>query len=226
MRHENLRVGLVLIGVYALLLLAAFRLGDLYVTAWLPLLKLEVQWLLPKGLRCDSVVLVSQQAQRLIELHAVTTIRQAFANGVLPAGVALKASTLQAYVLYHPVIIFATLAAWPAHGWRRRIALLLLGIPCVLITTSLDIPFVLGGLAQDLILGNFAPTDARNDPRALYYTFVHGGGRLGIAVAGALCTALIAQRLRSRATARTKVATCRSVNSSVQKRHRAAAPGR
>jgi hypothetical protein len=225
---KSLRAPLLFLGVYLLLTLAAFWMGETYVVAWLPLFKLETDWLLPRGLHGDSVMLATYEMQRLVELHATTTVRQTFENGVLPAGVALKSSTLLAYVLYHPIITYATLAAWPVTVWRQRITLLLLGVPCVLITTSLDIPFVLVGLAQDLILGNLAPQDAGSDPRALYYAFMHGGGRAGLALAGALSTALVAARIDARTTARKKRKSVpsRNVNSSAQKRHRVAVTAR
>ena len=227
MRYENLRVPLVFLGTYVLLTLAALWIGDGYVTAWLPLLKIETQWLLPHGVLCDSVSLVTRNAQRLVEAHAVTTTHLTFENGVLPSGVGLKSSTLQAYVLSHPVIVYAILCAWPVGTWRARAKLLLFGVPCVLLTISLDIPFVLAGHARELILLQFAPDRADSDPLALYYSFMHGGGRTALAISGALLTALVATRTRPRAVepATSIARTGNNVNSSTKKVHRVAATG-
>jgi len=225
-RHRGLGASLVLLTAYALLTLAAFWIGDDYVAAWLPLLKLESRWLLPQGVLCDSVALVTRNAQRLVELHATTAAQLVFEHNVVPQGV-LKSSTLQAYVLSHPVIVYAILAAWPVTDWSRRAKLLTLGVPCVLVTTSLDIPFVLAGQARELLFEQFAPDRAAGDPLAIYYSFMHGGGRIGLAISAALLTALLATRA-SRIGARTSsiASTRRDVNSPAQKRHRAAATGR
>lgn len=222
-RYSNLRVPLVLLGTYVVLTLTALWIADGYVAAWLPLLGVETQWLLPHGVSCDSLSLVTRGAQRLVEVHAVTTMQLTFENGVLPPGVGLKASTLQAYVLSHAVIVYAILLAWPVPGWRGRGMLLLSGVPCVLLTTSLDIPFVLAGLAQDLILGRFAPQRAERDPLALYYSFMHGGGRIALAIAGALLTALLVTRLQPRAP---EARAQDNAKLSAQKRHGVAATDR
>jgi len=216
MKYEKRLVPLALLGAYVLLTFAAFWIGDHYVAAWLPLLKNETQWLLPRGLLCDSLSLLTRNAERLIEVHAVTTMQMPFDASVLPAGVRLKTSTLQAYLLSHVVIVYAILVAWPVTHWRGRVALLLSGVPCVFLTTSLDIPFVLAGLAQNLILGQFAPERASGDPLVLYYSFMHGGGRVALAICGALLTGLVVTRFQSRAP-ETDVG--RRVNSSAQKRH-------
>jgi len=226
MRHGNLRAPLVFLGVYGLLTLAASTMGEAYVVAWLPLLKLESQWLLPHGLLADSMSIVIRQAQRLVELHATTTTNLAFGKGVVPAALGLKSSTLEAYVLFHPVLIYSTLAAWPIRSWRARIAVFLLGVPCVLVTTSLDIPFVLAGLLQDLILEHVAPERLGSDPLAIYYAFMHGGGRVGLAIVGAVITALAATRVHRMTTARPITRIGRNVKSSAQKIHRVAVTGR
>jgi hypothetical protein len=224
-RPSHLRAALVLLCAYVLLTAAAFATSEVYVGAWLPVLRVEIDWLLPDGLHCESLEIVSRNAQRLIEMHVVTTHPMTFGKNVLPVGVALRSSTLQAYLLSHAVIVYAILLAWPVTHWRRRAALLILGIPCVLLTTSLDVPFVLSGLAENLILENLAPERADNNPLTLYYLFMHDGGRIGLAFAGAALTALLAIRARPSTAepSASAAATDGDVNSSAQKRHRPAA---
>jgi hypothetical protein len=191
------RALLVGVGAYILLTALSFSVGEIYVAAWLPVLKLESQWLSIGGLLCDSLTPVTRNAEHLVQLRVVTTMEVGFENGSLPAGVAMRTTTLQAYVLCHPVLVYSVLAAWPVEAWRRRIELLLSGVPCVLITTSLDIPFVLSGLVRRLIFDDFAPGRADSDPLVLYYEFMHGGGRFGLAIVAALVAALCVTRARS-----------------------------
>lgn len=192
--NRTARVGLVVIGAYSLLTLAAFWGGESYLAAWLPLLRVESAWLLPHGFIVDSIELVTSNGERLIALHIRSSTQLTFAHGNLPAGLKIHCTTLQAYALYHPVIAYAVLAAWPAVSVPRRLALLALGIPCVLITTSLDIPFVLTGLARELVLEHLEPERLGSDPGAVYYAFLHSGGRLGLAITGTLLAALAATR--------------------------------
>src|SRR5215831_628122 len=151
------RTALVLLGSYLALTVAAFFFGELYGSAWLPLLRIECGALLPDWLTGAVVKLLARNGQHLVELHVVTAKANVFPLGELPANIGLHSSTLQAYLTSHPVLIFSVLAAWPVESTRQRLVLLALGGPCVLVTTSLDIPFVLVGQLQDLILDNLAP---------------------------------------------------------------------
>jgi hypothetical protein len=118
------------------------------VSAWLPLLAAETAWLLPPGFVAQSIEPITKDGERLVVVHARTTA-VAFPHGVLPSDKTFDISTLQAYLLFHAVVALSILAAWSVAGSaRRRIALLLVGVPCVLVTTSLDVPFVLAGLAR------------------------------------------------------------------------------
>jgi hypothetical protein len=191
------RIALTGLAVYAALTAAAYWFGELYIAPWLPWFRAELAWLLPTGIGVDALELATVGRDHVIQLHAVTTMPLTGGGTTVPAGIALKSSTLQAYALHHAVIVYAVLAAWPTPSWRRRVLLLALGVPCVLVTTSLDIPFVLSGLLQDLVLANLAPEQLGTDPLVTYYNFLQGGGRVGLALAAALGTAVIAAGVRA-----------------------------
>jgi hypothetical protein len=194
--HSGTRAALVLLAAYVALTFAAYSAGESYVAAWLPVWRLEADWLMPAGLVRTGLELAAVDSQHLIVLRLATTVPHVLAGQPIPVGTGLRSTTLQAYALHHAVIVWALLGAWPVPSWRRRLALLALGVPCVLITTSLDIPFVLVGLAQELLLEKLAPNRLATDPLVLYYSFVHAGGRVGLAVAGALTVATVVSPLR------------------------------
>jgi len=194
MNDAALRALPVGICAYILLTILSVFLGELYVAALLPILKIECQWLSLDGLLCDSLTLVTRNARHLVQLRSVTTTSIDFESGALAAGVALRSATLQAYVLCHPVVVYTLLAAWPVADWRRRVKLLLFGIPCVLIATSLDIPFVLSGSVRDVIVGELTPERVDADPLILYFRFMDGGGRFGLAIVAALITVVCVTR--------------------------------
>src|SRR5262249_25536800 len=107
-------------------------------------------------------------------------------------------STLQAYALYHPILAFALLAAWPVRTWGRRALLLALGVPSVLLSTSLDIPFVLTGHFQEIFVATPPTGPLPWDARMLDSSCLHNGGRFGLTLAVALAFALLATRDRAR----------------------------
>ena len=194
MQSQLQHVALRMLCTYALLTFLAFLWSGAYLELWLPLLRLECASLLPKGFAIESLQLASAGNERLIALQVVTTDTLSYQLGTLASNVAVRSTTLQAYALLHPVLTFTALAAWPAGSIPRRATLLAFGVPCTLIATSLDIPFVLVGLVQDLVLQRFAPERLASDWRTVYFTVLHSGGRLGLTLALALATALVATR--------------------------------
>src|SRR5262245_57990432 len=130
----RLKAPLIFFAVYVLLTVVSFATSETYFAAWLPLLRFECAWLLPDGFAVEALDLARRNGERLIALHAVTTTSLTFEDGSLPAGEGIKCTTLQAYALYHPVLVYSVLAAWPVETWRKRAQLLLCGILCVLVT--------------------------------------------------------------------------------------------
>ena len=65
-------------------------------------------------------------------------------------------------------------------GMKRRIALLVIAVPFLLLVEMLDVPLVLLGSIEDLILTNVAPTT--NSLLVNWMNFLNGGGRLALAI--------------------------------------------
>lgn len=191
-RGARWRVPLVFVCVYVVLTTAASGFGELYLRAWLPIFRWELDATLQSRLASASLTLTQTGGQRLIVYDVLTTVPLRFGRTTAPAGTGFYSSTLQAYALHHAIIVFAMLAAWPVRSLRRRWLLLALGVPCVLVTTSLDIPFVLTGQFQELFVAGPAVGPLPWDARTLYYSFLHAGGRLGLAIVAATAVALCA----------------------------------
>jgi hypothetical protein len=175
---------------YCVLTAAAFLYGDRCVAALLPLLAKEIDWLMPAEFSRQSLSLTASNGEPQIALQVVTTTTMMAPSQTVGVGAAAASTTLQAYALEHFALVFAILAAWPVRSLHRRIWLLALGVPCVLLSISLDIPFVLTGLLRELWLGHVAPVTVDTDPLIVYYRFLHRGGRIGLAVAAAVTAAL------------------------------------
>jgi hypothetical protein len=157
--------------------------------ALLPPIGWVVDALLPDGIARTALAVVHTGGPELIALDTALTRPLQARGGLVPAGETVRATTLAAYVLQQATLIYAVLAAWPIDAARARATVLLLGVPAVAVATLLDIPFVLAGLVHDLLLeAGAAETGSRG--LAVYYEFLHRGGRAGISVAVGVAVAL------------------------------------
>lgn len=194
-RLPGLRTPMALVIAYVVLSVGVYVARAPYMHAWLALMAPEIDWLLPASLARKALELVTAQGQELFSLDATTTVPLPCKNVVVPAAVVFFSTTLQSYALLHPVVVYSILVAWPAESRRARLIMLALGLPCVVISTSLDIPFVLAGLIRTSVLESCAPERLSHDPSVIYCEFLHRGGRLGLAVAAAAVVALAAGNL-------------------------------
>jgi hypothetical protein len=183
---------LLLAACYVTITLGGMRAAHQYAALWLPLLAVEVDALLPRDVVRRRIDLEQQRGQRLFVLHVETTAPVNVGAVTLPAGFAVSGATLQAYALHHVAIVVCVLVAWPVRTHRQRWRLLCLAVPCIAASTSLDLPFVLTGVIRDALLAEFAPGLREADLPALYFSFLHRGGRTGLALAIAAGAAVLA----------------------------------
>ena len=179
------RTALELVGAFLALTLLALTLGHYYVELWLPLYRLAAGWLLPEY-RVVELVLRQGANEMVLALSAETARNMVIGLKFLPAGIGMTSSTLAGHVLQHPVIIFSLLLAWPTVPWRGRWRLVLCGIPLLVVVALLDVPFVLAGALQDLVLGSIAPDQASSSILIGWMHFLNGGGRLVLSIMAAL----------------------------------------
>lgn len=103
----------------------------------------------------------------------------------LDPGFGLTVTTPRGHALQAPIAILSIIAAWPGIAWRGRLALIGAALPILVILQAIDIPFVLAGAAQDLLLATFSPQALARDAGVQWMHFLNGGGRLMLALAAA-----------------------------------------
>jgi hypothetical protein len=192
MTSTTVRPVATLVLAYSALTYAAYLGGQSYLSVWLPLLGAAIDWLLPADLVRHSLGLVQHGAERQIFLSVVTTVPIRVAGKVAAVGTEIQSATLQAYALHHVAIVLAIAAAWPVRSLGMRLRILAFAVLAILFSTLLDIPFVLVGLLRELWLQTLEPSRVATDPLVVYYTFLHRGGRLGLAVVAAVVAAAVA----------------------------------
>lgn len=175
---------LLVIGVAVLAL--SFLIAPHYVGLWLPLYKQVAGWLLP-DYRIVELALRSQPPDQLVSLTIETARPLIVGTKLLPAGMSLSSTTLQGHAVQHLVIVVSLLLAWPQNQpGSQRLVLLLFALPALFILEALDIPFVLAGAIQDLLLAQFSPSEWSQSWLVRWMNFLNGGGRLALSLAGAL----------------------------------------
>lgn len=189
------RRALWLLGGYTAASVVAYAASDYYLEILMPAIGAIVDALLPDGVVRTALGVTVKGSQELVALDAALTEPLRVGGIIVPAGEAIDATTLVAYALQPIALVYAVLAAWPTGGAPARATLLALGLPAVMLATLLDIPFVLAGLVHNVLL-DAGVTDGTSRTLAIYYEFLHRGGRLGLAIAVAIgvCLACCARQ--------------------------------
>jgi len=86
------------------------------------------------------------------------------------------------------VLMYTVLGAWPQPDWRRRMVVMLAGVPGALLALALTTPFLLAGKIEMLLLERAAAMGVPHaEPGLLrWMLFTEGGGRWLLAIVLAL----------------------------------------
>ncbi|MBU1425972.1 MAG: hypothetical protein KKH12_08755 [Gammaproteobacteria bacterium] len=182
-RKALLKFAALFLLAYTVLLALSLQFGRQYVELLLPLYRWEIGWCAP-DYSVQSLAVQESRGEAVVALN-VKLMRYTFVAGhLLHPGGDISSSTLAGHALQHALLIFSLLAAWPASGFSRRIALFCLAVPLLLLVEMLDVPLVLLGSNEDIILANVAPT--ADSLLVSWMNFMNGGGRLALPIAAAL----------------------------------------
>jgi hypothetical protein len=172
---------LFLIAYFALLTLSLYS-GSEYARFVLPLYRWELG-LLTQDYRVQSLMLGNTRGEGVV---IATLITGYFVIGghVIRPGISITCSTLIGQALQHPMLILSLAVAWPASTPAQRIVRLCCALPFLLLVELLDIPLVLLGSAQDLMMAN---SRAENGSLLVcWMDFLNGGGRPALSIFAAM----------------------------------------
>lgn len=190
-----LKFAALFLAAYLALLGLSLEFGQHYVEFLLPLYRQEIGWLTP-DYRIVSLALADNRGEAVIAL-SMDVVRYIVVGGhALPPGGNLSCSTLAGHAVQHPLLMLSLLLAWPARNSGQRIALLAMAAPLLLAVEMLDVPLVLLGSNEDLLLANIAPGTA--SMLVVWMNFMNGGGRLALSIAAALAAAGLVRMLAAR----------------------------
>ncbi len=113
----------------------------------------------------------------------------------VPDGLPLSSSTLLGHALQPMIVLYAVLLAWPVPRLRQRCLLLVVSLPCLVVLECLDVPLVLLGALEDLMLYNLDPEALADSLLVKWMDIMNSGGRLALALVGAGVTIGMADKL-------------------------------
>jgi len=171
------------LAAYLALLGLSLPFGRHYVEFLLPLYRWEIGVLTP-NYHIASLALADNRGEAVVALTLDLVRYIVVAGHAIPPGGSISSSTLAGHALQHPLLMLSLLVAWPSASLSRRIALLAIAVPLLLLVEMLDVPLVLLGSIDDLILANVAPGTTAF--LAAWMDFMNGGGRLALSIAAAL----------------------------------------
>ncbi len=180
---------------YLALLVLSMQFGHHYVEFLLPLYRWEIGWFTP-DYRIASLALADNRGEAVVALTLDMIRYVVVAGHGLPPGGSISSSTLAGHALQHPLLMLSLLAAWPAASLPHRVALLAIAVPLLLLVEMLDVPLVLLGSIEDLVIANIAP-DAGSF-LVYWMNFLNGGGRLALSIAAAFAAAGLGRMLAAR----------------------------
>lgn len=165
-----------------------------YGELWVPLYQWEIGTLAPQ-LDITELKIAAPQGERVVMLDAEIRAGAVFGDYFFERAMPMSSSTLLGHVLLHPIVMLLILLAWPTPGLQRKGLYVLAAVPFLVAVELLDVPLVLLGSLQDLVLANTAPNPTRFAPLVTWMNLLNGGGRIALSVAAALLAIATVQTL-------------------------------
>ena len=183
MKVSQTRAVLVLISVYLALLGLMRIVGDSYCTLWLPLLRVELNWLLPT----DALMNVGIAMRHGERVYVAQIALEKMPGGKLGNGESAIAtvSSLTGNVVQPPIIVLSLVLSSARLKMKRKCLGVLVSLAVIATLFSIDLPWVLVGAVDELLRDNANVETAISSNLTRYASALDRGGRLALAVLGA-----------------------------------------
>ena len=172
----------------AVLLWQAPHYGEL----WAPLYQWEISVMAPE-LDVTEVKITAPQGEHVVMLDAEVRAGSVFGHYFFERALPMTSSTLLGHVLLHPLVMMLIVLMWPTPSIKHQLFYTLAAAPFLVAVELLDVPLVLLGSLQDLVLSNAAPDALRFAPLVNWMNLLNGGGRIALSVVAALLAIAIVQ---------------------------------
>ncbi len=193
-RRRYLIVGVRLLLIWALLNAAALFCGETLGRYLVPLYRVV---LAAATSHYEVTALRVEQVgpDTAFRLQARTAGARVIGQTTVPDGLPLVSSTLLGHALQPVIVLYAVVLAWPVPRLWRRCLLLGVSLPFLMVMESIDVPLVLLGALEDLILYNLDPKAPDSSLLVNWMNIMNRGGRLALGLVGAGLAIGITDRL-------------------------------
>ena len=180
--------------VWVGLITAAWSFSHIYGRSVLPVYIWTIENI-SNNYQIQSLRIESQGEERVFRFNALTTGARQIGNGAVPDGISLSSSTLLAHALQHVIVLYTILLIWPVATVWKKLALFTLSLPFLFLVEALDVPLVLLGSMDDLMLFNFIPAAMKSSFFINWMNIMNSGGRLALSLIAAVTTIIAWQYL-------------------------------
>ena len=175
--------------IWCTLNLVVWQWGEYLARSFLPLYKMSFSEF-SNHYELLSMRLVNQ-LEPTFNIQVITTGQRELGELAVPNGIVIDAQTLQGHAFQSVIIMLSMLFIWPLQrAWHRGV-LLIVALPIMVVILMLDVPLVLLGSLEDLVLANFYPEILTHSVSIMAMNSLNGGGRLLLGVLGAGISTLI-----------------------------------
>lgn len=178
---------IVAMAVFMALNAAAWLWGDRYVQFLLPVYQWSFETLTPHY-GVQSLRIEQENGEYVVKVRAQTAGVRLLAGKSVQSGMPISSSTLAGHALQRVVVVLSAMLLWPVRRWWERAALIVLAVPALLVVEALDVPLVLAGALEDLVLFNFDEKRLSSSFLVQGMNFMNGGGRLAVSLIAAALT--------------------------------------
>jgi hypothetical protein len=145
-----------------------------------------------------EVKVVRYKSEPGYQLEVSSSLPLTVGAGKLPAGVGITSFTLLAHSVQHLVFLFIVIGIGRCYISTSTYRILALTCVAIIVIESLDVPFVLIGSIEDLLLSSFEPGAETDSFWVGWMNIMNNGGRIGLCmITGWLI--VLASRIRSSA---------------------------
>jgi len=155
--------------------------GDPWARALIPLYRWSFTQLTPHY-QIRSLRVEQDNGERVFKLHAQTTGARNIAGQSVPEGTSVSSTTLAGHAFQPVIVLISAAFLWPVRTRGERITLVLFALPVLIVVEMIDVPLVLAGALDDVVLFNVAPDQLSASLLVQAMHYMNSGGRLALSL--------------------------------------------
>ncbi len=160
---------------------AVWTWGDPLAGTLIPLYRWSFTQLTPHY-QIRSLRVEQASGERVFALRARTTGARNIAGHSVPDGTEVSSVTLAGHAFQPVIVLIGAAMLWPVRARAERISMVLFALPLLILVEMIDVPLVLAGALEDVVLFNVAPDQLSASLLVQAMNYMNNGGRLALSL--------------------------------------------